>query len=93
MTTLLIPLSLGMLAVLAVVGYRFLRSRSAPETVFHARCPECQQKVRYSARMAGRRLQCPRCHSRLSLPADPQPPTAAPSSLRVGQRLPARKIA
>ena len=37
------------------------------------RCPNCEQKLRYSAHRAGKEAQCPRCATRFSLPTVARP--------------------
>jgi hypothetical protein len=61
-------------AALAAAGY-FVRSRGRSDEpeVCRARCPRCDQKVRYAADRAIRHAMCPRCYRRWTLP-----PVSAP---------------
>src|SRR5271165_4999305 len=73
MTTTII-VAAGTVAILAAIGWilRTARKPDEPGTYLY-RCPECGQKVRYSARRAGRDALCPRCRQRCTLPLTPQP--------------------
>jgi hypothetical protein len=75
-------------AVVGVGGY-FLRGRAPTEkpTVHHARCPRCEQKVRYSPGRAGRHVTCPRCRRHWLLPETPQPLVTASYGRRPLQRV------
>jgi hypothetical protein len=56
--------------ILAASGLFAGRDDAADEAeVHHARCPRCQQKVRYGARRAGRSIRCPCCRRHWTLPA------------------------
>ena len=66
-------------AALGVAGYLvWPRERPDEEDVCRARCPRCDQKVRYGAARASRQVMCPRCRRRWILPATPQPLPALP---------------
>jgi hypothetical protein len=73
----LVLMAAGAMAVLVVGGYVLRGRRSAAPVMHHARCPKCDQKVRYSLDRAGRRVMCPRCGRNWALPATPQPLPAA----------------
>ncbi len=60
-------------AALAAGGYLLVRFRSTAEPViYHFRCPNCGQKLRYTADRAGREAMCSRCRSAGPLPIKPQ---------------------
>jgi len=60
----------GATATLAGAGYFVWASgRRAEPVVHHARCPKCDQKVRYGPARAGQQIPCPRCRRRWTLPA------------------------
>jgi hypothetical protein len=85
----------GAVVLLGAAGY-FLRGtrRAAEPVVRYARCPECGQKVRYADGRGGRHVQCPRCRSRWTLPATPQPlPEPTMSAGRYGRPLVLRRSA
>jgi DNA-directed RNA polymerase subunit RPC12/RpoP len=64
----------GAAAILAALGTLMRTARKSEEPgMYLYRCPECGQKVRYSARRAGRDALCPRCRHRCTLPATQQP--------------------
>lgn len=52
-------------------GIFFLRKgkTEAKEPFFYFRCPNCEQKLRYLARLAGKQAHCPRCRQASALPA------------------------
>lgn len=56
-------------------GIFFLRkgkTEEAKEPFFYFRCPNCEQKLRYLARLAGKQAHCPRCRQASALPAKSQ---------------------
>jgi len=73
MTTAII-IAAGTTAILAAIGWMMRTTRKTDEPgMYLYRCPECGQKVRYSARRAGRDALCPRCRGRWVLPVTQQP--------------------
>ncbi len=67
--SLLLPILLGILAVLASLGSWLVWSRRPKEVPFQCfRCPACDQKLRYLAHRAGRTGICPRCKQRCTFP-------------------------
>jgi hypothetical protein len=58
----------GSLALVAgaIVLWR-VRTRGK-DPYYYFRCPGCEQKVRYLARLAGRAAACPRCRQACDLP-------------------------
>jgi hypothetical protein len=66
-------IALAALPLGGVAGYCWLRARGPRNTeTCHARCPRCEQKIRYLANRAGRVAACPRCRHRWPLPTTPQ---------------------
>jgi DNA-directed RNA polymerase subunit RPC12/RpoP len=56
-------------AALAAGSYALIRFRSRAEPIiYHFRCPNCGQKLRYIADRAGRDAKCSRCRSVGRLP-------------------------
>jgi DNA-directed RNA polymerase subunit RPC12/RpoP len=69
-----IIIAAGAAAILAAIGWMMRTTRKLDEPGMYVyRCPECGQKVRYSARRAGRDALCPQCRGRWVLPATQQP--------------------
>lgn len=54
---------------LSVPGLSEEKQADRPAT----RCPQCEQKLRYSHNKAGREAQCPRCSHRFMLPLRARP--------------------
>lgn len=53
---------------------------------FHARCQNCQQKIRFRPERAGQFSQCPRCRRSIKLPAE-EVSLKTVHSAKVGRRL------
>ena len=65
-------------AVVAVGGYARSRVRAGRSLAPHSwRCPRCDKKFRYPARLAGRLAPCPACKRPVALPVTPQQPSGA----------------
>ena len=59
----------GVLAVLAVGVFLFLRGRTQQEEAFsHFRCPKCSRRLRYQSRQVGRKGKCSNCGSDVIFP-------------------------
>jgi DNA-directed RNA polymerase subunit RPC12/RpoP len=65
----------GIAVILAVVGWRMMRTARQPDqpTMYLYRCPNCGQKIRYAISRSGRKALCPRCKRRCILPSTPEP--------------------
>src|SRR5262245_16492771 len=71
--TMTLVVLLGAAAVVAVGGYARSRVRAGRSRASHSwRCPRCDKKYRYPARLAGRLLPCPACKRPVTLPLVPQ---------------------
>ena len=69
---------LGAAAVVAVGGYARSRALAGRSLASHSwRCPRCDKKYRYPARLAGRLVPCPACKRPVTLPLAPQKPSGA----------------
>jgi len=69
----LIVVSVVAFVALAAGVYYVLRARQPKaEEMYHFRCPQCEQKLRYAASRAGRPAMCTRCTWRGLLPLKPQ---------------------
>lgn len=70
-------LAIGLLVVVAllalanIVAYWRMRPRAADEPVYHFKCPNCNQRLRYRARQAGNPGACRRCKARWNFPPVP----------------------
>jgi DNA-directed RNA polymerase subunit RPC12/RpoP len=53
---------------LSLPGMEGSKQANRPAT----RCPNCEQKLRYTASKAGSEVKCPRCAHRFPLPVKPQ---------------------
>jgi len=53
---------------------------------FHARCQNCQQKIRFRPELAGTYSQCPRCRRSIKLPAE-EVSLKTVHSAKVGRRI------
>jgi hypothetical protein len=81
-------LMLGAAAVVALAGYAIFRARRDDRAeVCHFCCPKCGQRLRYGAGNQGRRVWCPRCLGRCTLPGPRPggPPTERPSAATPGR--------
>jgi DNA-directed RNA polymerase subunit RPC12/RpoP len=91
-----ILLTVAAAAILTAVGVLRRSGRQSVEPATHLyRCPECGQKVRYSAKRAGRDALCPRCRSHWALPTTPQPlklHRAARAGVRLQSLAPRRAV-
>lgn len=54
--------------------------------MFHARCQNCQQKVRYKPERAGTFSTCPRCRRSIKLPLE-EVSLKTVNSAKVGRRI------
>jgi len=53
---------------------------------FHARCDNCQQKIRFRPERAGQFSRCPRCRRSIKLPAE-EVSLKTVHSAKVGRRI------
>jgi hypothetical protein len=72
MPTLIMASTVALAAVAAGVFFVLRTRQPKAEEMYHFRCPQCEQKLRYAASRAGRPAMCTRCTWRGSLPLKPQ---------------------
>ena len=72
MPTLIMASTVALAAVAAGVFFVLRTRQPKAEEMYHFRCPQCEQKLRYAASRAGRPAMCTRCTWRGLLPLKPQ---------------------
>lgn len=74
---LMVPTLVGAAVLGVVAGWLYVRSRrsAAPSGPFlYARCPGCDQRMRFLSRLAGQQSTCPSCSKTFTLPTTSQIP-------------------
>jgi DNA-directed RNA polymerase subunit RPC12/RpoP len=69
MDTTVVVVIVGVVLVLAVGGYLFMRGRSREdENYYHFRCPRCKRRLRFQAKQVGHTGRCSNCGSGVLFP-------------------------
>ena len=72
MPTVIVASTVAIAALVAGVFFVLRARKPKAEVMYHFRCPQCEQKLRYAASRAGRPAMCTRCTWRGLLPLKPQ---------------------